>query len=48
VSVDLPPGELIEISPLLGATREQFVALWDGRVTLLKRGTYLDEVDRMD
>ena len=36
--VDLPPGELIEISPLLAATREQFLALWDGRVTLLKRG----------
>lgn len=48
VSVDLPPDELIEISPLLAATREQFVARWDGRVTLLERGTYLDEVIRMD
>jgi UDP-N-acetylglucosamine/UDP-N-acetylgalactosamine diphosphorylase len=48
VSVDLPPGELIEISPLLAATREQFLALWDGRVTLLKRGTYLDEVVQLD
>ena len=48
VSVELPPGELIEISPLLGATRAQFVSRWDGRVTLLKRGTHLDVAVEVD
>ena len=42
VSVDLPPGELVEISPLLAATREQFVALWDRPEGQLTRGAYLE------
>ena len=41
VEVDVPPGELVEISPLLGATRDQFLASWDGRVARLTRGCYL-------
>ena len=36
------PDERIEISPLLGATREQFLAGWDGRVERIDRGLYLD------
>jgi UDP-N-acetylglucosamine/UDP-N-acetylgalactosamine diphosphorylase len=42
MSVDLPPGELIEISPLLAATREQFVALWDDPEAQITRGAYLE------
>ena len=35
------PEERVEISPLLGATREQFLANWDGRVDRIGAGTYL-------
>jgi UDP-N-acetylglucosamine/UDP-N-acetylgalactosamine diphosphorylase len=41
VEVDLGRDERIEISPLLGATREQFLAAWDGRVDRLGAGAYL-------
>jgi UDP-N-acetylglucosamine/UDP-N-acetylgalactosamine diphosphorylase len=41
VRVDLPPGELIEISPLLAATREQFVA-GDRPERQITRGAYLE------
>ena len=41
VEVDLPPGDLVEVSPLLAATREQFLVRWDGRVERLARGAYL-------
>ena len=42
VDVELGPEERIEIGPLLGATREQFLANWDGRVGRIDRGLYLD------
>lgn len=42
VDVDLKPDERIEISPLLGATREQFLASWDGRAQRLSAGMYLE------
>ena len=42
VDVELGPDERIEIGPLLGATREQFLANWDGRVGRIDRGLYLD------
>jgi UDP-N-acetylglucosamine/UDP-N-acetylgalactosamine diphosphorylase len=42
VEVALGPGERIEISPLLGATHEQFLTGWDGRVERLDRGLYLE------
>lgn len=32
VRVSLPPGALVEISPLFAATRSQFLERWDGRV----------------
>jgi UDP-N-acetylglucosamine/UDP-N-acetylgalactosamine diphosphorylase len=41
VEVALGPEERIEVSPLLGATREQFLASWDGRVGRIDRGLYL-------
>jgi UDP-N-acetylglucosamine/UDP-N-acetylgalactosamine diphosphorylase len=41
VEVDLAPGERVEVGPLLGATREQFLANWDGRVERIAAGTYL-------
>jgi hypothetical protein len=42
VAVSVPPGDRIEISPLLAATREQFLDAWDGRASELERGTYLE------
>jgi UDP-N-acetylglucosamine/UDP-N-acetylgalactosamine diphosphorylase len=42
VRVEVEPDERVEISPLLGATREQFLARWDGRVDRLTRGAYLE------
>jgi UDP-N-acetylglucosamine/UDP-N-acetylgalactosamine diphosphorylase len=42
VEVSLPPDARIEISPLLGATREQFLANWDGRVRSVTGDCYLD------
>lgn len=42
VRVELPPGELIEVSPLLAATRSQFLERWDGRAGELTRGVYLE------
>ena len=42
VRVDLQAGELIEISPLLAATRAQFLERWDGRTARITRGTYLE------
>jgi UDP-N-acetylglucosamine/UDP-N-acetylgalactosamine diphosphorylase len=42
VRVELPPGELIEVSPLLAATRSQFLERWDGRAEVLTRGAYLE------
>lgn len=43
VRVAVPEGDRIEISPLLAATREQFLAAWDGRVRELTAGCYLAE-----
>jgi UDP-N-acetylglucosamine/UDP-N-acetylgalactosamine diphosphorylase len=42
VRVALLPGELIEISPLLGATHAQFLERWDGRTDEITRGIYLE------
>ena len=42
VRVATPPGAHVEISPLLGATREQFLANWDGRVPEVRGDCYLD------
>jgi UDP-N-acetylglucosamine/UDP-N-acetylgalactosamine diphosphorylase len=42
VKVSLPPEARIEIGPLLGATREQFLANWDGRVSEVRGDCYLD------
>jgi UDP-N-acetylglucosamine/UDP-N-acetylgalactosamine diphosphorylase len=42
VRVALPPGELIEISPLLGATREQFLSRWDRQLSEVTKGVYLE------
>jgi UDP-N-acetylglucosamine/UDP-N-acetylgalactosamine diphosphorylase len=42
VEVTAPPDARIEISPLLGATREQFLAHWDGRVTEVSGDLYLE------
>jgi UDP-N-acetylglucosamine/UDP-N-acetylgalactosamine diphosphorylase len=42
VRVELLPGELIEVSPLLAATRSQFLERWDGRADELTRGVYLE------
>jgi UDP-N-acetylglucosamine/UDP-N-acetylgalactosamine diphosphorylase len=42
VDVSLPPGDLVEISPLLGATREQLLERWDGRVRELREGAYFE------
>ncbi len=41
VEVDLRPDDRIEISPLLGATRERFLANWKRRVDRLTEPTYL-------
>ena len=41
VDVELSPGELVELSPLRAATREQLLATWDGRTRRLTRGVYL-------
>ena len=38
VRVDLRPDERVEIDPLLAATREQFLARWDGRFVELTAG----------
>jgi UDP-N-acetylglucosamine/UDP-N-acetylgalactosamine diphosphorylase len=42
VEVSLPPGARIEIGPLLGATREQFLANWDGLVSAVTGDCYLE------
>jgi UDP-N-acetylglucosamine/UDP-N-acetylgalactosamine diphosphorylase len=42
VRVELPPGELIEISPLLAATKAQFLERWNGRAAAIRRGMYLE------
>jgi UDP-N-acetylglucosamine/UDP-N-acetylgalactosamine diphosphorylase len=42
VRVELPVGDLVEISPLLAATRSQFLSRWDGRVAEITRGVYLE------
>ena len=42
VRVTLAPDDRVEISPLLGATRGQFLANWDGRLDRLTTGTYLE------
>lgn len=44
VRVTAPPGTRIEISPLLGATREQFVENWDGRCSAVTGDVYLEAV----
>jgi UDP-N-acetylglucosamine/UDP-N-acetylgalactosamine diphosphorylase len=41
VRVALPPGELIEISPLVGATREQFLRRWDRDLDEVTAGVYV-------
>jgi UDP-N-acetylglucosamine/UDP-N-acetylgalactosamine diphosphorylase len=46
VRVDLPPGERVEIDPLLAATRAQFLERWDGRLRELTSGRYLEATDR--
>jgi UDP-N-acetylglucosamine/UDP-N-acetylgalactosamine diphosphorylase len=42
VRVELPRGELIEISPLLAATKAQFLDRWDGRAAEIRRGLYVE------
>jgi UDP-N-acetylglucosamine/UDP-N-acetylgalactosamine diphosphorylase len=42
VRVALPAGELIEISPLLGATREHFLKRWDRHLNEVTAGVYLE------
>lgn len=42
VDVTAPPDARIEISPLLGATREQFLANWDGRISAVTGDLYLE------
>ena len=46
VRVELPPGERVEIDPLLAATRTQFLERWDGRLRQLTSGCYLEAADR--
>lgn len=41
VRVELPPGQQVEVSPLLAATREQFLERWDGRLREVRAGVYL-------
>ena len=41
--VALPPGAHIEISPRYAATREQFLARWDRRVTEVTGDYYLED-----
>jgi UDP-N-acetylglucosamine/UDP-N-acetylgalactosamine diphosphorylase len=43
VRVTAPAGARVEISPLLGATREQFLERWDGRVSEVRGDCYLDQ-----
>ena len=42
VEVNLGPEERIEISPLLGATREQFLGNWDDRTDRVTSATYFE------
>jgi UDP-N-acetylglucosamine/UDP-N-acetylgalactosamine diphosphorylase len=42
VRVATPPDARIEISPLFAATREQFLARWDGRVEEIEGDWYLE------
>jgi UDP-N-acetylglucosamine/UDP-N-acetylgalactosamine diphosphorylase len=42
VRVDLPPGALIEISPLFAATCEQFLETWDDRLREVTGDLYLE------
>ena len=42
VAVSLPPAAQVEISPLFGATREQFLARWDGRVAEVTSDYYVE------
>ena len=42
VAVKLDPDERLEISPLLGATRRQFLERWNGRIDRLDAGAYLE------
>ncbi|MBA3845268.1 MAG: UTP--glucose-1-phosphate uridylyltransferase [Planctomycetes bacterium] len=42
VEVALTPGARIEISPLFAATREEFLAKWDKRVTSVRGDYYLE------
>lgn len=42
VRVELSPGELIEISPLLAATKDQFLERWNGRAAEIRRGMYVE------
>jgi UDP-N-acetylglucosamine/UDP-N-acetylgalactosamine diphosphorylase len=46
VHVALPPGARIEISPLLAATRRQFLERWDGRVARVDGDLYLEDGPR--
>jgi UDP-N-acetylglucosamine/UDP-N-acetylgalactosamine diphosphorylase len=46
VRVELPPGDRVEIDPLLAATRAQFLDRWDGRVSEVTSGCYLEAADR--
>lgn len=41
VSVSLPPGARLEVSPLFAATRAQFLERWDGRVAEVSGDWYL-------
>jgi UDP-N-acetylglucosamine/UDP-N-acetylgalactosamine diphosphorylase len=43
VRCDLPPAVRIEISPRFAATREQFLARWDRRLTAVTGDWYLEE-----
>jgi UDP-N-acetylglucosamine/UDP-N-acetylgalactosamine diphosphorylase len=46
VRVTAPPEARVEISPLLGTTREQFIERWDGRVSEVRGDCYLDGAGR--
>jgi UDP-N-acetylglucosamine/UDP-N-acetylgalactosamine diphosphorylase len=46
VRVSPPPGARIEISPLLAATRTQFLERWDGRLREVTGDCYLEDEPR--
>ena len=43
VDVSLGDGQLVEISPLFAATKEQFLTNWDGQTATIRGDFYLEE-----